>query len=33
VYRQNWRLEDNPNAERAFRLGVKNELMPVTPTG
>jgi len=33
MYRQDWRLEDDPNAQRAFRLGVKNELMPVTPTG
>ncbi len=33
VYRQDWRLEDDHNAERAFRLGVKNELMPVSPTG
>ena len=33
LYRQDWRLEDSPAAEIAFRLGVKDELMPVTPTG
>jgi hypothetical protein len=32
-YRQDWRLEDSPQAEISFRLGVKDELMPVTPTG
>jgi mannan endo-1,4-beta-mannosidase len=32
-YRQDWRLEDSPTATEAFRLGVKAELMPVTPTG
>jgi hypothetical protein len=33
LYRQDWRLEDSPQAEISFRLGVKDELMPVTPTG
>jgi hypothetical protein len=33
TYRQDWRLEDSATAEEAFRLGVKDELMPVTPTG
>jgi hypothetical protein len=32
-YRQDWRLEDHPLAIEAFRLGVRDDLMPVTPTG
>jgi Glycosyl hydrolase family 26 len=31
-YHQDWRLEDNPSAEISFRLGVKDEIVPVTPT-
>jgi hypothetical protein len=33
TYRQDWRLEDSPPAIEAFRLGVKADLMPATPTG
>ena len=33
TYRQDWRLEDSTQAQIAFRLGAKNELTPVTPTG
>jgi mannan endo-1,4-beta-mannosidase len=33
IYRQDWRLEDSPTAIEAFRLGVKADLMPTTPTG
>ena len=33
TYRQDWRLEDSPTAIEAFRLGVKADLMPTTPTG
>jgi hypothetical protein len=33
TYRQDWRLEDSPQAIEAFRLGVKADLMPATPTG
>jgi mannan endo-1,4-beta-mannosidase len=32
-YHQDWRLEDSPPAEISFRLGVKDEIVPVTPTG
>ncbi len=32
TYHQDWRLEDNPSAEISFRLGVKDEIVPVTPT-
>ena len=32
LYRQDWRIEDSPLAKISFRLGVKDELMPVTPT-
>jgi mannan endo-1,4-beta-mannosidase len=32
-YRQDWRLEDSRFAEEAFRLGAKDYLTPVTPTG
>jgi hypothetical protein len=33
TYRQDWRLEDSPTAIEAFRLGVRADLMPATPTG
>jgi mannan endo-1,4-beta-mannosidase len=33
IYKQDWRLEDSLLAEESFRLGVKNALVPVTPTG
>jgi mannan endo-1,4-beta-mannosidase len=33
TYRQDWRIEDSATAEEAFRLGVKDGLVPVTPTG
>ena len=33
LYHQDWRLEDNGLAEKSFRLGVKDEITPVTPTG
>jgi Glycosyl hydrolase family 26 len=29
VYHQDWRIEDNPAAGAAFRLGARDELMPV----
>ncbi len=32
-YRQNWRIEDNPQAEISFRLGVREELTPNGPAG
>jgi hypothetical protein len=28
IYHQDWRIEDNPAAEAAFRLGVRDELAP-----
>ncbi len=33
LYHQDWRLEDNGLAEESFRLGVKDDITPVTPTG
>ncbi len=32
-YHQDWRLEDNGYADVSFKLGVKNFITPVTPTG
>ena len=31
VYHQDWRLEDNVQAEISFRLGVRDELAPYRP--
>jgi hypothetical protein len=31
IYHQDWRIEDSPTAEDAFRLGVRDELAPVSP--
>jgi mannan endo-1,4-beta-mannosidase len=28
IYHQDWRIEDNPQAERSFRLGVREEMQP-----
>ena len=28
IYHQDWRIQDNPAAESAFRLGVRDELTP-----
>ncbi len=33
LYHQDWRLEDNGLAEESFRLGVRDDITPVTPTG
>ncbi|HTQ87911.1 MAG TPA: glycosyl hydrolase [Streptosporangiaceae bacterium] len=33
VYRQDWRIEDNVQAEISFRLGVRDELAPYRPGG
>ena len=33
TYHQDWRIEDSRLGAEAFRLGVKNSLVPVTPTG
>jgi hypothetical protein len=29
IYHQDWRIEDSPGAEAAFRQGVRDKLMPV----
>lgn len=31
IYHQDWRIEDSPAAEDAFRLGVRDELAPASP--
>jgi mannan endo-1,4-beta-mannosidase len=31
IYHQDWRIEDNPAAEAAFRQGVRDELTPASP--
>jgi hypothetical protein len=28
IYHQDWRIQDSPAAESAFRLGVRDELKP-----
>jgi mannan endo-1,4-beta-mannosidase len=33
LYHQDWRIEDNVQAEISFRLGVRDELTPETPPG
>jgi mannan endo-1,4-beta-mannosidase len=33
IYHQDWRIEDNQQAEISFRLGVREELTPNSPTG
>jgi hypothetical protein len=33
TYHQDWRLEDDRFAEESFRLGVRDDITPVTPTG
>jgi Glycosyl hydrolase family 26 len=33
IYHQDWRLENNPQAEISFRLGVREELAPALPPG
>ncbi len=32
-YHQDWRIEDNPFAQVSFRLGVRDEITPIGPTG
>ena len=31
IYHQDWRIEDSPEAEAAFRQGVRDKLTPVQP--
>ena len=32
IYHQDWRIEDSPAADAAFRLGVARELTPALPS-
>ena len=31
IYHQDWRIEDSPAAEAAFRRGVRDEMTPTDP--